>query len=634
MSRKKNECILHSKIVREYLSGRIPLRYDTITLIESTADNLLVVDSFWLWYLATCDTLSFFEGVPSFDGWKRWINSITSIPLERLASMLKKGAQLLITSEFSSYETFKQSLSVDYPFSGDVISPVKKVLDLWWHENDTIALTYLYTWFLFISHVHLSDVKELEESALRDYLSLEETLQTDGFTSEEEDVIKKWFPRSAENMYFFSEEHLPQHGTGSTADSGKSAVQKYLGLFVDPRLHMLCSRIHHFPYPRSPRIIEDDSGRVSETIFVPKTLTKHRTISMEPASLMWHQKGVRRSLLRFIRERRHYLRRRYTPEAQEPNKDLAWLGSIDGSFATIDLSAASDSVSWAMVRKWFGSSVLYPWLLWTRSTRTLLPNGMILKLKKYAPMGSDLCFPIETITFSAITECAIREAGSNPAASCYRVYGDDIVVEDEYADAVIERLEKNGFCVNRDKTYSGAQARGFFRESCGGFFFNGVDISPVRISRKFSGLNVHAVKNGRRVISPEVVQRLIDFANECSTRYPMVRQCLVSILLELPQRLRPIFSDDGSLGLFSKQPTNFHLLSEKAPRYCASYLIHGDVRPLYSRWNLEWEDLRLFEHLKATRSRTSLTWPEDRVSVNLRSVTCNSWITKRRIAYL
>lgn len=629
MSRTINECIMHSKIVREYLSGRTPLRFDTNTLIESRDDNNVILDSYELWYLATCDTLSFFEDSPIFPDWRRWINSITSISVVDLASMLKDAAHRLVAMDYCSYETFKQSLAIDYPFSGEILSPVRKVMDRWWRYYDTTALTYLYSWLLFISHVHLHDVKGLEEAAIRDYLSLEETLQDDGFSVEESRVIEEWFPRSIENMFFFSEDHVPEHGNGSTADSGKSAIRKYLGLFEDPRLHMLCSRIHDNPYPRPPIIVKDDQLRCSKTIFVPKTLTKHRTISMEPASIMWHQKGVRRSLLRFIRERKHYLRRRYTPEAQEPNRDLAWEGSIDGSFATIDLSSASDSVSWALVRKWFGNSVLYPWLLWTRSTRTVLPTGQVLKLKKYAPMGSDLCFPIECIVFSAITECAIREAGSNPKASRFRVYGDDIVVEDEFAQVVIDRLERNGFCVNRSKTFFGCQARGFFRESCGGFYFNGVDISPIRISRKFSGLDMY--REGR--VQPEVVQRLIDFANECSARYPLVRHYLVSLLLELPKRQRPIFSEDGTRGLFSKQPTNFHLYSEDAPHYCATYLLHGDVSPNYGKWDLGWEDIRLFEYLKATRFRSSLTWPEDRVNVNLRPVTSNSWITKRRIIY-
>ena len=60
-----------------------------------------------------------------------------------------------------------------------------------------------------------------------------------------------------------------------------------------------------------------------------------------------------------------------------------------------------------------------------------------------------------------------------------RVYGDDIIVPVEYVQAVITALEAFGLKVNRDKSFW----NGKFRESCGGDFYAGRWITPVRLRK-------------------------------------------------------------------------------------------------------------------------------------------------------
>lgn len=460
MSHTSNQVVTTWKVAEEFLTRRKPEYYTDTIALDSTS-QLIVRDAYMLWYLSTWDTLVS-TGTPLSDSdTKRWLIAICSIPVREMVELLKEASHLLVTSEVPTYDAFKQHLRNSYPTCGAILAPLRREFHRWFQANDTNALYLCYSWCLFISRLNLSGLTSLEEEALNNYLRIEENIQEDGFTSCESSILQKWFPRSLKDMAFLTENHRPQHGPGSTSDAGRVLQKKYEYLGADTRITMLNRRVYG-DLPPYPRMSSKKLTRISTTIFVPKSLGSYRTISMEPASLMWHQKGVRNALMSLLRQRRHYILRRFQPEHQQPNRDLAWEGSIDGSFSTIDLSSASDTVSWFLVKEWFGNTSLYPWLLWTRSTHTKLPNGQEIKLRKFAPMGSDLCFPLETIIFAAITECAIIECGGDPMTSRYRVYGDDIIVEKEYATAVCARLEQNGFILNKGKTFSDSQPRGFF----------------------------------------------------------------------------------------------------------------------------------------------------------------------------
>lgn len=625
MSHTSNQTILVWQDVEKYISRRVPRYYKQSVPLNHSAQSILQ-DGLQLWYLVTWDTLFSFGTQFTTEVAHRWLNAISNTPVYELVEALKSGAHLLVTGESHDYETFKQSLRASYPFIGAIIAPMRGIIAHWLSTCDTDALNLAYSWFLFLGRLNLPGLSSLEEEALNKYLLIEQNLPEEGFTSDEVHVLENWFPRSLKDMVFLQENHAPEHGPGGTADAGKTMQQKYQSLGHDPRLSMLCRRVYGDmnPYPRPPKVLEE---RMSQTIFVPKSLGSYRTISMEPASIMWHQKGVRNALMKLLKVRRHVLLRRFQPEFQQPNRDLAFEGSIDGSFATIDLSSASDTVSWNLVKMWFGNTSLYPWLLWTRSTSTLLPNGEVIKLKKFAPMGSDLCFPIETIIFAAIVESAIRECGDDPISSRYRVYGDDIVVEQKYAPSIIARLIQNGFLPNQEKTFIGAQPRGFFRESCGGFYFNGADITPVRISRRFDGYSDLGVD------TPGRIESLIELSNDCYNRYPSVRRWCVKQLLTLPRHLQPPFSKDGNIGLFSLEPTNFHLKSKVDQSLQTTVYQFGMTATRKRLKPKEWEDIRYYEYLRITQERQRLTWPKDRVDVFVSPIPRSYWKTSSSSLY-
>lgn len=626
MSQITNQTVSTWKVAEDFIFRCNILFYEPEVRLNSQC-NRVVKEAYFLWYLVTWDTLLSVGAPPEPTETTTWLKNLVNVPVSTLVEMLKVASHQLIVGDFASCDAFKRHLSISFPCCGPILDPINGILDDWWVNSSTDSLQRAYQWLLFISRLNLSGLPQLEKAALDKYLSIEQNIQEDGFTLEEVNVLKNWFPRNVENDWFFSTNHAPQHGPGSTCDAGNCLASKYECLGPDPRISVLCSRVYkdQQPYPREPIMC---TLRTSQTIFVPKSAGSYRTISMEPSVLMWHQKGVRHALLSFFKERKHYISRRFKPDDQEPNRHLAWLGSIDGSFSTIDLSSASDTVSWSLVKQWFRNTCLYPWLLLTRSTSTRLPDGTVICMKKFAPSGSDLCFPIETIIFAAIVECSIRSVGDDPMLSEYRIYGDDIVVEDRYFDAVMQRLAANGFLPNMEKSFGDIQPRGFFRESCGGFYYNGIDLTPVRLSRRFTGYDV---SKGDR---PERIESLVELANDCNSHLPSVRRWCILQLNKMPQHLRVPFSSDGEFGLFSTQPTNFHLRSKYSLRYQCDVYSYGNTKLPYSNKRMEDEDIRFFEYLRLTQHRERLTWPEDRVDVNVSPVKRPSWLPKRTPLYL
>jgi len=224
----------------------------------------------------------------------------------------------------------------------------------------------------------------------------------------------------------------------------------------------------------------------ARVVLVPKDSRGPRLISCEPVDFQWIQQGLASAIVELVES--HVLTKHSVHFTdQGPNRCGAQLGSITGGYVTLDLKEASDRVSLDLVRLLFPSEVL-PFLEACRSQSTVLPNGQVLKLKKFAPMGSSLCFPIMALTIWAILYAAAPNAD---ARECILVYGDDVIVKTAYAANAIEQLESFGLKINHDKSCT----KGFFRESCGMDAFQGVNVTPVRLRTVWSSLpcpNVYA----------------------------------------------------------------------------------------------------------------------------------------------
>lgn len=217
---------------------------------------------------------------------------------------------------------------------------------------------------------------------------------------------------------------------------------------------------------------------------------------------------------------------------------MARIGSISRSYATIDLSSASDSVGYELVKKVFRGTWLLRYLVATRSRETILPDGTTIAVKKFAPMGSSLCFPVMTIIFAAVCDHVTRV---NRVTGDYTVYGDDIIVPSNCADSVIRLLTVLGFVVNSDKTFKSQDV--WYRESCGKEYCDGFDVTPIRVSRKYRSCNDD-------VDFPSLIAK----ANEAFRYgYRNLRYCYLSKLFNLVPL--PFFSPSS---LESDNYTNYH----------------------------------------------------------------------------
>lgn len=297
------------------------------------------------------------------------------------------------------------------------------------------------------------------------------------------------------------------HGPGSTAEGFTERLEKYNRLTVPRKVREWCAR-------RGVRLDNTIGGSgpcYSRVLFVPKTWKGPRVISAEPVGVQWAQQGIKDALYAYINAHK-LLRRRIVLPDQSVNQSMAIKGSSDGSLATLDLSAASDSVTTELVTAVFPNRVLDD-LLSTRTEYSLL-NGRIYRIRKFAPMGSAVCFPVESLIFGAACEVICRQQGHG----VWYTYGDDIIISSDNAEPLTLLLERLGFTVNIEKSFT----TGYYRESCGVEALYGSVVTPIyyRVPGNILGT----------IIDPQSFQSAVGLVNQCYLRFPNLRKFLISRL--------------------------------------------------------------------------------------------------------
>lgn len=213
--------------------------------------------------------------------------------------------------------------------------------------------------------------------------------------------------------------------------------------------------------------------------WVPKNYKTDRTIAIEPDWNMFVQKGLGSYI------RRKLKRVKIDLDDQSVNRFLAAIGSIDGSLATLDLSMASDTLAYRLVEQlldpdWFDA------LQQCRSpVGFYVDNGVenAVIYEKFSSMGNGYTFELESLIFWAIAR-AVSELVEETDHRLY-VYGDDIVVPRRIAGHVMHYLGQCGFLINPDKSFTS----GPFRESCGGHYFEGNDVTPFYVREAVDSLD-------------------------------------------------------------------------------------------------------------------------------------------------
>lgn len=176
------------------------------------------------------------------------------------------------------------------------------------------------------------------------------------------------------------------------------------------------------------------------------------------------------------------------------NRKLARIGSLDGSFGTIDLVSASDSIGLNLVMRDFPDGFLKSILKLSRSKKVVYPDGSKDELHMISTMGNGFTFPLQTIIFASAVLAVYQVMGLPTLINGlkqYSVFGDDIIVRESAYEFVIKMLNKLGFEVNVRKSFN----YGKFRESCGHDYMNGCDVRGVYIKSLETPQEVYSAFN-------------------------------------------------------------------------------------------------------------------------------------------
>jgi len=323
---------------------------------------------------------------------------------------------------------------------------------------------------------------------------------------------------------------------------------------------------------------------------VPKSFDTERSIETQPALEMWAQKGIAAIMEQFVRSK-YGVNLSTQPEV---NKELARRGSIDDSNVTIDLREASNRLSLDLIKACLAGTSVLDRILTARVSNTMLPWGQRIDLHMCSTMGNGFTFILETAVFLAVVEAALAAHNlsmqrcpaldiSTPSARIEKwvgtangydrathwdktlvnsnladaqvdlsqvglpnwgVFGDDIIVPKRVCDTLEFYLKVVGAEVNSEKSFKS----GPFRESCGGDFYNGVNVRAVYC---------------RTLRLPQDKISLINRLNDWTSRWgiPLRRLC-TALWAGLPEKLLVPLHEADDAGL--RCPKSL------APRYPAS----------------------------------------------------------------
>lgn len=373
------------------------------------------------------------------------------------------------------WQSFKRSVAGEIHYKWLLVVPAKLCA----------SPAAMLQWLAFDERV-LLDTNDDISGEIQDYVSFEAELATRSYAAEHDvvdhlsDIVWEWL------QDFSLADSLPDptFGPGAVAEwSGRlPQLEKAVRMTYDlDTVQALCEYFYCDP---EELVVghAGDASRTNKIIFRPKNALKHRIISAEPCWLTWLQQAIKRPYYDYV-ERHPKMFTWFSN--QETSREMALRGSIDGSFATFDFSSASDAITTALVAQLFSK---VPWirdpLLLTRSEFATMPDGQTIPLAKFAPMGSATCFATMDTIMLSMCELAVRQTlGRSGRRGDYVVYGDDVIIRQEAAEAFLQISDALQFSVNRDKSYWDTTTQGFYRESCGIEAFNGVDITPLRYSR-------------------------------------------------------------------------------------------------------------------------------------------------------
>ena len=203
----------------------------------------------------------------------------------------------------------------------------------------------------------------------------------------------------------------------------------------------------------------------SRLSFVPKTVKTDRPICVEPLLNSYYQSGIGTAIRNKLRRVGCDLR------DQTRNQKFAREGSLTNEIATVDLSSASDTISYMVVL----NLVPLDWFELFDITRSpsFTYEGKEYPLEKISSMGNGFTFELESLIFLMLARAVCSFLKLDMAS--VNTYGDDIILPSSGYELLTSCLAALGFEVNEEKSFH----NGPFRESCGADYYLGSQVRPL-----------------------------------------------------------------------------------------------------------------------------------------------------------
>lgn len=586
--------------------GKVQFTLDPHNLVRGnvcTEENAWYVVHFISLYMslladssAQCST-----GLKPFRAYWSFFKRLTSMPIRDNILLYSHLSEEIMSS---TYLTGTGSMTGSF-VEGMRRTPIFKEYMRYFRDEDSWSLRYVLSFLRFGKKLKYED-PSFHAVAFRNWQAVERDLSSLVLPNDLSDlrkVVRAILPPLDPFPLY------PKFGPGAVSESGvRGVIAKADNLAYDPKLDYAFSSgtfrkvFGDRTYPSLKDILpdamrwdktKDHSIRNSALRFVPKDVTKSRSICMEPNSYMYFQQV----LLDWLKDsiRRGILRQFIFLMDQTENQRAAQHGSLYASVDTLDLSAASDRVSYRLVKQIFPREYLF-YLMATRTASVETPLGVV-DVEKFAPMGSAVCFPIQSIIFSAVVIYAMmlfdrcgkcgafqynvvrdeadvvqfikahvhtKYSEDTPFSEKYesfRVFGDDIICDSRVTERVTRVLTALGFVLNQEKSFTGSQA---YRESCGEHYWAGTAVTPY----------MYTAQHYEGWLNPSAFASLVEAANNLyDLSYLNTRTAVLRILRSFPLRkdgrIRPrgswnpiLFTDRReSFGVFTLNPRNDHLKS-------------------------------------------------------------------------
>jgi hypothetical protein len=263
--------------------------------------------------------------------------------------------------------------------------------------------------------------------------------------------------------------------------------------------------------------------------FAKKNAEISRTCCTEPTVNMLLQKALG-AFVEYRLEKHFGINLSVQPDN---NRELVRVGSLDGSFGSIDLVSASDSIGLSLFNAIMEEGFTKALFQMSRCESAVLPDGSEVELRMISTMGNGFTFPLQTVIFASAVKAVYQLMGlpcSSPA-SHFGVFGDDIVVRREAYPFLCKMLEKLDFQVNVGKSFN----TGPFRESCGHDYYTGVNIR---------GVYIRSLETPQEVCS--AINRLNRWSALSGIRLPRLQRWLLNLVPKAP-RVPPSEADEAGI---------------------------------------------------------------------------------------